>query len=198
MKIALFLSLIWVPGVALGQMQRTATAQAFGVSVSTATVNQKTPSAVAPAEGGMAQTEAGDVSIPALVSVQDAYTIASGWSDGAYSDAVSTASLGSVNILNGLITANGVVAMATSTAGGSDAYGSSLANLVVNGVAISAPAPNTRVNLAGVGYVVLNEQISTASGITVNMIHVVLQRTGLLGTQTLGSIIVGSASSSVN
>ena len=198
MKIALFLSLIWLPGVALGQMQRTATAQAFGVSVNTATVNQKTPSAVAPAEGGMVQNDAGEVSIPALVTVQNVYAVASGWSDDGYSDAVSTTSLGSVNILNGLITANGVVAIATTTAEGSDAYGSSLANLVVNGVAVSAPEPNSRVNLPGVGYVVLNEQISTGSGITVNMIHVVLQRTGLLGTQTLGDIIVGSASSSVN
>ena len=198
MKIALFLSLLWVPSVALGQMQRTATAQAFGVSVSTATVNQKTPSAVAPADGGMAQTDAGEVSIASVVTAQNAYAVASGWSDDGYSDAVSTASLGSVNILNGLITANGVVAIATSTAGGNDAYGSSLANLVVNGVAISVSEPNTRVDLPGVGYVVLNEQIATASGITVNMIHVVLQRTGLLGTQTLGNIIVGSASSSVN
>jgi hypothetical protein len=198
MKIALLLSLICVPGVALGQMQRTATAQAFGVSVSTATVNQKTPSAVSPADGGMEQAEAGDVSIASVVTAQNAYAVASGWSDDGYSDAVSTASLGSVNILNGLITANGVVAIATSTADGNDAYGSSLANLVVNGVSMSAPGPNTRVDLPGVGYVVLNEQIATASGITVNMIHVVLQRTGLLGTQTLGNIIVGSASSSVN
>lgn len=195
---AFILPLTLVPSVALGQMQRSATAQAFGVSVSTATVNEKTPSAVAPAEGGMAQNDAGEVNIASLVTVQNAYAVASGWSDDGYSDAVSTASLGSVNILNGLITANGVVAIATTTAEGSDAFGSSLANLVVNGVAISAPGPNTRVDLPGVGYVVLNEQISTGSGITVNMIHVVLQSTGLLGTQTLGNIIVGSASSSVN
>lgn len=198
MKIALLLSLLWVPSVALGQMQRTATAQAFGVSVSTATVNQTTPSAVAPADGGMAQNDAGEVSIASLVTAQNAYAVASGWADDGYSDAVSTATLGSVNILNGLITATGVVAIATSTAGGNDAYGSSLANLVVNGVAISAPEPNTRVELPGVGYVVLNEQIATGSGITVNMIHVVLQSTGPLGTQSLGNIIVGSASSSVN
>jgi hypothetical protein len=199
MKFALILPALLLPATALGQMQqRAATAQAFGVSVSTALVNQKTPSAVAPAEGGMAQNDAADVSIPSLVTAENAYAIASGWSDGPYSDAVGTATLGSVNILNGLITATGVVALATSTAEGSDAYGSSLANLVVNGVALSAPAPNTRVDLPGVGYVVLNEQIATASGITVNMIHVVLERSGLLGTQTLGEIIVGSASSSVN
>src|SRR2546427_507414 len=58
------------------------------------------------------------------------------------------------------------------------------------------PAPNTRVSLPGVGYVVLNEQIASGgAGITVNMIHVVLQNalTGL----TTGEIIVASAFSSV-
>ena len=50
----------------------------------------------------------------------------------------------------------------------------------------------------------LNEQLPTSGGITVNMIHVVLQQPvlGLLGNvigyQTIGNIIVGSASSSVN
>ena len=109
-----------------------------------------------------------------------------------------------MNILDGLITADGVVAMASSTIDNSNAEGSSLANLVVNGVQVSDPAPNTRVDLPGVGYVVLNEQIATAGGITVNMIHVVLQQPvlGLLGVitgySTTGNIVVGSASSSVN
>jgi hypothetical protein len=59
-----------------------------------------------------------------------------------------------------------------------------------------------------VGYVLLNEQRPTGdgvttSGLTVNMIHVVLQQPilGLLGQvvgyQTVGNIIVGSATSSV-
>src|SRR5436309_2712874 len=84
----------------------------------------------------------------------------------------------------------------------------------VNGVTMTsgdgAIAPNTRVNLPGVGYVVLNEQQPTgdgvrASGLTVNLIHVVLQSlTGggctLLGClpgvlTTTGEIILGSASS---
>jgi hypothetical protein len=183
---------------ALGQAQRTATAQAFGVSVSTALVNQKSPSATAPAEGGMVQTDAADVTITALVSARDAFALASGFSDDGYSDAVSSASLGQVNVLNGLITANAVLAMATTTGESSDGYGSSFANLVVNGVSVAAPVANTRVDLPGVGYVVLNEQIATGSGLTVNMIHVFLQETGLLGTKPAGEIIVGSASSSVN
>src|SRR5436190_1328767 len=84
-----------------------------------------------------------------------------------------------------------------------NAEGSSLASLVVNGVALDDPAPNTRVNLPGTGFVVLNEQIPTSGGITVNMIHVVLQQPvlnlfgGVIGYQTIGNIIVGSATSSV-
>ena len=83
---------------------------------------------------------------------------------------------------------------------GSNTLGSVFTNLAVNGVPVAIgdymPAPNTRVDLPGVGYAVLNEQFpSGASGIMVNMIHVVLQDalTGL----TLGEIIVASASSSV-
>ena len=71
------------------------------------------------------------------------------------------------------------------------------------------PAPNTRIDLPGVGYVVLNEQTVsgdgvTTSGITVNMIHVVLQTVlpggplGGGGVQHAGDIIVGSAASSVS
>src|SRR3989475_7878553 len=56
----------------------------------------------------------------------------------------------------------------------------SLADLVVNGVQVTTfgdatVAPNTRITLPGVGYVVLNEQLPTgdgvhASGLTVNQI----------------------------
>ena len=80
---------------------------------------------------------------------------------------------------------------------------------MVNGVSVDDPAPNTTMALPGVGYVILNEQIPTGDGVTtagmtVNMIHVVLQQPilGLLGQvigyQTVGDIIVGSATSSVS
>ena len=105
----------------------------------------------------------------------------------------------------GAITADIVTAVATAYfgqfTGGSDGEGSGFTNLVVNGEAITTEvAPNTRVDLPGVGYAVLNEQIPTGDGLTswgmtVNMIHVVLQD-ALLGLTT-GEIIIGSASSSV-
>src|SRR2546426_11364524 len=194
----LVLPFTWTSGSFAAQMRATAQASSYGVSVSTATVNQKSPSAVLPAGEMMATDQASDVTVDGLVSVQDAFAIVNGdLTDG--SGAVSSATLGAVNVLNGLITADGVVAMASSTVGTSDAEGSSLANLVVNGVSVDDPAPNTRLDLPGVGYVVLNEQIPTGdgvttSGITVNMIHVVL--TNLLGAKT-GEVIVGSATSGV-
>ena len=201
----LVLPLTWAPGSMAGQM-RAAQAQSFGVGVTTATVNQQAPSAVLPAGGTMAQDQASNVSIADMVTAQDAFAIVAGDGTDA-SDAVSSATLGQVSILNGLITADGIVAMASSAVDGgganSNAEGSSLANLVVNGVQVSDPAPNTRMDLPGVGYVVFNEQIPTgdgvtSSGITVNMIHVVLQQLGLFGYETTGEIIVGSASSGVN
>ncbi len=199
----LLLPLISTSGSLAAQMHATPQAAAYGVSGSTATLNQKTPAAVLPAGEMMATDQANDVTVADLVTAQDAFAIVNGdLTDG--SGAVSTATLGAVNILNGLITADGVVAMASSTADNSDAEGSSLANLVVNGTQVDDPAPNTRLDLPGVGYVVLNEQIPTGGGITVNMIHVVLQQPllgvlgGVTGYQTTGEIIVGSASSSVN
>jgi hypothetical protein len=92
-----------------------------------------------------------------------------------------TAATQTLNLLNGLITADAVQAVSTTTfdANGfhTSGQGSSLVNLVVGGSSITvAPAPNTKIPLPGLGSVVLNEQKSTAgpsgASLTVNMIHV--------------------------
>jgi hypothetical protein len=115
-------------------------------------------------------------------------SITSGEIGTAEAGAQSTASAASVNILNGLITADEVVANVMSSAGQSAAFsnadGSTFTNLAIAGVGSLAGdqpvAPNTNISLPGVGYVVLNEQIPSgdgvsSSGLTVNMIHVYLQ-----------------------
>src|SRR5207249_7502318 len=100
-----------------------------------------------------------------------------------------------------------LLAVATSYANGvtasSEASGSALVGLVVNGLSYGdvPPAPNTRLDLPGVGYVVLNERIRTgdgvhSTGLTVNMIHVYLID-ATLGTLT-GEIVVGSAQSAAS
>jgi len=202
---------------------QTPAAQSFGVAVNTPTASGTSPFAVLPPDGGLASDNAPSVNVPGLAGAENAFAIATGAGDLGPTgtplvSAVSNSTLESVNLLNGLITADAVLAFASSAVengtASSNAEGSQLANLVVNGVAMPTDvAPNTRISLPGVGYVVLNEQILsgdgvTNSGMTVNMIHVYLQSLvgGILdpltgqsvgGTlQSTGEIIVGSASSS--
>ena len=216
MRIDTFRGAIRLLGLVLPMMVLASSAQgqAFGIAVNTKTVNQKSAYVVLPAGEAMATNQGQSVSVPGVVTAQDLFAIVTGDADPTDGPtAVSSATLGVVNLLNGLITADGVVAMASSSIGdagvNSNAAGSSLANLLVGGVELSDPAPNTQMNLPGVGYVLLNEQLPTGDGVTttgmtVNMIHVVLQQPvlGLLGQvtgyRTVGDIVVGSATSSVS
>ncbi len=158
-------------------------------------------------DGSEADGSGGTLNVPGALSADFLQSITSGALGAAESGAQSTASAENVNVLAGLITATGLVAnVRTRLAGGvavSDADGSSFSDLVVAGVPVTSGdgtvAPNTRINLSGVGYVVLNEQLRSGdgvstSGLTVNMIHVYLK--GLFGN-TIGQIVVGSASSSM-
>lgn len=183
--------------------QTSVSGQALGAAVRTIATNLQSGQVTLPSGGGFAAADVDSLSA-SEVSVDALTTMTSGATDIQASTAQSTAHLAKVNVLNGLITAETVIAATSSWwvsgAAGRNALGSSFTNLVVNGVPIGSgdylPAPNTRVDLPGVGYAVLNEQIATgASGITVNMIRVMLQDalTGL----TTGEIIVASASSSV-
>jgi hypothetical protein len=147
--------------------------------------------------------EAQTFGVPAAVDASWLTAVTTGSMRGAPdrgSSVQSVSEIEGVNILGGLIQARNVTAIAnsysTSSAAASNADGSGFVGLVVNGIAVAADvAPNTRIDLLGVGYVILNEQTRTGdgittSGLTVNMIHV-YQSTG-------GEIIVGSASSSVS
>jgi len=176
--------------------------QALGAAVRTPVTNLQSGQVTLPSGGGFVSADVDALSAPE-VRVDALTTMTSGAMDTQASTAQSTAHLENVNVLNGLITAETVIAATSSWVSGAagwNAEGSSFTNLVVNGVPLGSgdylPAPNTRVDLPGVGYAVLNEQIASgASGITVNMIHVVL-RDALTGITT-GAIIVGSVSSSV-
>jgi len=172
-------------------------------------------------EGNMATASADALSVPNTLSSEFLNSTATGAAGSAGATATSIATVANVTLLGGLITAKELVATATSwrSPGGahSSAQGSTFEDLTVNGVPVTsgdgAVGPNTRIDLPGVGYAVLNEQRRSGNGvssggITVNMIHVYLQSvTGggctLLGCvpgvlTTTGEIIVGSASSRVN
>jgi len=179
--------------------------QAFSAYVSTPVANAQSPIAVLPDTGGMAEGQAQTFTVANTITSQGLDAISTGMADSPVSSSQSTSELESLTLLGGVITADAVTAIASSyvdgTGAASDALGSAFVNLVVNGTPITTDvAPNTQIALPGVGYVVLNEETSagngvTSSGITVNMIHVVLQN-ALTGANT-GEIIVGSANSAV-
>jgi len=184
--------------------------QAYGARVQSPLGTQQSALAVLPegtaSDGAMVDDAADGMSVPGTLTTE----ALTGTTSGATGDAAaaqSVATVFNVNLLNGLITASSLTATVSSTSNGaqatSNALGSTLADLVVNGVQLTAGdatvAPNTRITLPGVGYVILNEQLPTgdgvrASGLTVNLIHVVL-RNALTGLET-GELIVGSATTS--
>jgi hypothetical protein len=120
------------------------------------------------------------------------------------STAQGRSTLSNIDVLSGLVKAEQVTAVSSSASNGrkasSNALGSQILGLVINGVAMGdlTPAPNTSINLPGIGEVILNEQLPTGdriktSGLQVNMIHLV-QKDPLTGA-AVGDIIVGSATS---
>ena len=159
-----------------------------------------------PGQGGIALGDLDAIGLGTSVTSGWANTVTTGAMGVQTVSAQTVSSLENVSILGGLITAKFVNAVASSTSNGtqssSNTLGSVLTDLVVNGVPVGigdvVPAPNTRMELPGLGYVLLNEQSSagdgiTTSGVSVKMIHVVLLD-ALTGAKT-GEIIVGSASS---
>ena len=214
-------------GFSATSVAQSVAGQAYGTYVNTpVAASSQSPLAVLPAisgtDGDIAYAEADAAGVPGTLSSDFLNSTTTGALGATEAGAQSTATVADVNILNGLITASGVIAhvVSSQTANGavSNANGSTFENLVVASVPVTtgdaAVAPNTNITLPGVGYVVLNEQIPSgdgvsSSGLTVNMIHVYLQNlvggilnplTGQIigGTlQTTGEIIVGSATSSV-
>ncbi|HEX8769729.1 MAG TPA: choice-of-anchor P family protein, partial [Acidimicrobiales bacterium] len=115
-----------------------------------------------------------------------------------------TAETQAVNLLNGSVTADLVRAVSSTSHDANgfhfSAEGSTLAKLRVLGLPIDVtPGPNTKIDLPGIGYVVLNEQIKTVHAkkavFTVNMIHVHVNQANVLGFALGTDIIVSHAQS---
>lgn len=200
---ALGLSLGSAALVTAAQSAAVLAGESYGAYASTTLGSlARTPVAVLPGSG-MEDAYLAGASVPGVLEVTALSSITTGDADLGDASAQSIATVGSLNILDGLITAEAVAAISSSYAGvsgvASDAEGTWFANLVVAGTPIAPEvAPNTRIDLPGVGYVVLNEQIpegdgSASTGLRVNGIHVVLTEP-TTGTET-GEIVVASAHS---
>src|SRR2546426_4469905 len=121
--------------------------QAYGAYVNTPTASLgQSPLAVLPAisgtDGDIAYAEADASGVPGTLSSEFLNSTTSGALGTAEAGAQSTATAAAINILNGLITADGLVANAVSsrTASGaaSNANGSTFDNLVVAGVPVTS------------------------------------------------------------
>jgi hypothetical protein len=178
-------------------------AYAAFVQTSTATL-AKSPLATLDPTEGLTSADVASISVPGVLTAESASAIASGVVGENAATSQSSSTLQNVNILGGLITAKAVVSMASAAAtratAASNSAGSTLAGLMINGVSFGdvAPEPNTRIELPGVGAVILNEQVAGGDGLattklTVNMIHVVL-REALTGAHA-GDVIVASSTS---
>jgi len=115
-----------------------------------------------------------------------------------------SATVEGANLLSGLVTATVVrsVSATTRTAAGfqTSAAGTTFTNLVIAGVPFSVRvAPNTRVDVAGIGHVILNEQMTSrgpsSASLTVNAIHLIVDRTNALGVPVGTNAVVAHASS---
>lgn len=107
--------------------------------------------------------------------------------------------ISTTNVLNGLIRADAIrsVSQVRLTSAGGARFGSTtLLNARIAGIPIIAnPAPNTRINIAGVGYAIINEQVGSTSATSaqeaVNAIHVYVTLVNALHLPLGSTIIIG-------
>jgi hypothetical protein len=158
--------------------------------------------------GGCGTPEEGASSTKTVASVDALPIVATGAinTSATSSDAAATgtADIHQVDLLAGLITGDEVMAVSTTSDNGgslsSSGAGSNFVKLVVAGTSIQGtPSPNTRIDLAGIGYVILNEQIPSSkhdeAGLTVNMIHVYVTAENALGIPKNTQVVLAHAES---
>jgi hypothetical protein len=187
-------------------------AAAYGTRVGVGSVVESGPSALAllgctSATGVTHTNTAASVSAPPLLLTGTLDTGAASETTSTGVAATSTSTVQSASLLSGLVTATAVKSVSTSSRNDStgafsvSSAGTTFAGLSVAGVPISGtPAPNTKLTLPGVGYVILNQQTahvgSRSADLTVIGIHLVVTLSTPLahiGTQ----VVVGSAESSL-
>jgi hypothetical protein len=208
-RLAELLLLALVTGGATSAAAQGVSGEGFGALVDSGGNVAKAAGAVLPAGGGIGIGDLDAVGLVGSVTSGWATTVTTGAVGAQTVSAQTISSVENLSILGGLLTAKFVNAVSSSTADGtkasSNALGSVLTDLVINGTRVGSgdlmPAPNTRIELPALGYAVLNEQKSggdgvTTSGLSVTMIHVVLLD-ALTGAKT-GEILVGSASSAAS
>ena len=130
-------------------------------------------------EGETIQNATAEVTVPHVLHVAAAKSWTTGKTVPGHGKVKVNNELAGLDVLNGLITADaisaGVVVKKKKSGKVTTRLGSQLLNLTVAGNAIPVNvAPNTRMDLAGVGTLVLNEQVKESWGGYVRALHLTL------------------------
>lgn len=211
--ILLLLAFVFAPanGFAQGIYTETYLPSAYGTSAfvgNTVLVGQTAPASLAGYCGTSQQplsasaTAAGVTLLP-LITGGAVNTQVSSSAQQAQAEADTT----TISLLGGLVSAQEITAVSTTTIDDNgnfhvSAAGSTFNNLNVLGHVYNGSVPaNTRINLPLLGYIVLNEQTpnigSSNATMTVNMIHVHVTGINLLGLRVGTEVIVSNATSGI-
>jgi hypothetical protein len=151
-------------------------------------------------QGGItSHNSAASISVPGILSSGTADNNVSTAAVGGVHSTHSTSTIQNVSLLGGLISADALTADATTSWDGSAFNfqdGSTFANLVVAGQSLGVNVtPNSRIDLAGLGHVVLREQSRNVTGSSarqsINMIHVYVTEANPFGLSIGSDILVG-------
>ena len=151
--------------------------------------------------GGVTETRSTEnLVIPNLATVALAKVTVFGGPVGSASIAKTTSTVSNVSLLNGLITAGTLTAVAQESRSGTTSTastaGSGFTALKIAGVTIpSVSRPNLTINLPGYGMVTVNEQVSTpaAGAVRVTELDVFINQTNVLGIPVSTHLTLGTA-----
>ncbi len=144
----------------------------------------------------------GALSIPLVLNSGTIQNTVQGSTTTTTADGQSTSTLQDVNILDGLITATGIRSVATANRAGGvtslSAAGSTFATITVSGstLVVADIAPNTRIDLLGVGTLYLNRVLTTSKAIEVRAIELVISVAQIGGLPVGATVRVAVANAS--
>ena len=186
---------------------------AYGTEVNVDSVVQSGRSALSVlgcvSQPGVRETNtAASVNVPPVLTTGTLDTSAASQTTATGVATVASSNVQSVSLLGGLVSASAVTSVSTTSRSNStgalsvSAAGTQFAGLSVAGVPIGGtPAPNTKITLPGVGYVVLNQQTPSIGAVSANMTVVGIHVVVTIGTPLGGAgtqIYVGYATSSLS
>ena len=139
-----------------------------------------------------------NLSVPGLLSIATIETTALG-AEGKTSVAATSSTASDVSLIDGLVTASSIAAVAQeSNQGGVDtpsAAGSGFVGLAIGGIPVDPNLPpNTSLSLPGIGTVIVNEQLLGAkSAVQVNGLHIKVTQQNLLGLAVGAQMVIAHA-----